>query len=294
MTASPLTWPGFGTEALSPSLVADSRLHPAGSDFPAASELRHTPRHIPVHASHRAHIQGLPTSFPSQLRHPGPGMSSCPDKAQGRLPEEGSQLLPAPGWVEADVSNPRSSEGPKTNDITPSSCPSSPQNPYHGEAALGRARRKREGKGEEAGEKEGRQRLELEVGYFGKKTKFCKTSPARLQKRWKNWRLSSGRSCYQGEPYLSMGLMALASRAAVAANPCLSFPRSLRSQTVTQQRRSIQERGLHGGIATVFAACRATGARTGHPSMEPSSPSLPQFMVGRSEGIIPCSQSSQR
>lgn len=43
-------------------------------------------------------------------------------------------------------------------------------------------RRKREGKGEEAGEKEGRQRLELEVGYFGKKTKFCKTSPARLQK----------------------------------------------------------------------------------------------------------------
>lgn len=32
----------------------------------------------------------------------------------------------------------------------------------------------------------------------------------------------------------------------------------------------------------------------GYPSMEPSRPSLPQFMVGRSEGIFPCSQSSQR
>lgn len=127
MTASPLTCLGFGTEALSPSPAADSRLHPAGSDFPAASELTHTQTHPCAHpGSHRAHIQGLPTSFPSQLRHPGPGMSSCPDKAQGRLPEEGSQLLPAPGWVEADVSNPCSSEGPKTHDITPSSCPSSP------------------------------------------------------------------------------------------------------------------------------------------------------------------------
>lgn len=60
-----------------------------------------------------------------------------------------------------------------------------PKNPYqpHGEAALGEERGGRgKAKGEEAREQEGRQKLELEVGYFGRKTKFCKASPARLQK----------------------------------------------------------------------------------------------------------------
>lgn len=168
--------------------MADGWLHPAGSDFPAASELTHTDT-SPCTPGRARLSQGSHSGAPHLLSLAAP--ASRPRdvilpliRAQGRLTEEGSQFLLAPGWVEADVSDSRSSEGPKTDDITPSSCPSSPQDPYqpHGEAALGRARRKREGKGEEAREQEGRQRLELEVGYFGRKTKFCKTSPARLQK----------------------------------------------------------------------------------------------------------------
>lgn len=74
------------------------------------------------------------------------------------------------------------------------------------------SRRKREGGGVEGGEKEGRRRLELEVGYFGKKTKFCKTSPARLQKGGKTGGSFLAGLVIKGSLICSMGLMAHASR----------------------------------------------------------------------------------
>lgn len=65
-------------------------------------------------------------------------------------------------------------------------------------------------------------------------------------------------------------------RATVAANLWLSLPEGPEEPDChSTERRSIQERGQHGGIATVFAACRTTGARMGYPC----SPSLLQFMV---------------
>lgn len=216
MTASPLTCLGFGTEALSPSPAADSRLHPAGNDFPAASELTHTHRHIPVHTQALTGLtfRGSPPPFPRSSGIPAPGCHPAPDKAQGRLPEEGSQLLPAPGWVEADVSNPCSSEGPKTDDITPSSCPSSPPEslsaPRRGCAWSGEEEEGRQGGGGRG--KGGKAKAGAGSWLLWQKDKVLQNFTGQTSKRWKNWRLSSGRSCYQGEPYLSMGLMAHVSR----------------------------------------------------------------------------------
>lgn len=54
----------------------------------------------------RLTFRGSPPPFPCNPGSQSPRCHPAPDKAQRRLRKEGSQLLPAPGWVEADVSNP--------------------------------------------------------------------------------------------------------------------------------------------------------------------------------------------
>lgn len=134
MTASPLTPAGLQHRgAFFSSVAADSRLHPAGTNFPlqilpaSARARTHTHIYIPVHTQActlltRLTFKGFPPPFLCNPGSPSPRCHPAPDKAQRRLRKEGSQLLPAPGRVGADMSNPcLPLQWPKTDDITPSS-----------------------------------------------------------------------------------------------------------------------------------------------------------------------------
>lgn len=172
VTASPLTW------ALAQRRFPLLRRLIAGSILLGAicvSSESHTHTCLCTGLAFRA----SPPPFPSQLQHPGPGMSSCHpalDKEQGRLPEEGSQLLPAPGWVEADVSNPLKGQKQMTSPPhrvhPPHRIPISPTERLRLEERRRRGGKRREGK-----------RLELEVGYFGKKTKVLQNFTGQTSKR---------------------------------------------------------------------------------------------------------------
>lgn len=76
-------------------------------------------------------------------------------------------------------------------------------------------------------------------------------------------------------------------RATVAANLWLSFPKSLRSQTVTQQR----------GEGTAWRHCHRVCSLQSHRSKDGTAQqSLTASIHGgrRNEGTFPCPQSSQR
>lgn len=128
------------------SAAADSRLHPAGSNFPPQllPVSTHTHTYIQVHTQActlltRLTFRGSPPPFPCNPGSPSPRCHPALDKAQRRLRKEGSQLLPAPGWVEADVSNPcllrqrlllcrakKQMTSPPRRRLPPSSIPISP------------------------------------------------------------------------------------------------------------------------------------------------------------------------
>jgi len=183
----------------------------------------------------RLTFRGSPPPSPRKPGSPSPRCHPAPDKAQRRLRKEGSQLLPAPGWVEADVSNPcLLQQWPKTDDITlwspvlpPPSIPISPTE----RRVHGGARRKREGRGRRSGKRREDEGWSWQLVTLAKRQSSAKLhrpdfkKVEKLEARFWQVLLSRGALSARWDGWLM--------RAGVAANLWLSSLRPPGSRAVT-------------------------------------------------------------